>query len=64
MANNQHDVMAIHRIKMELDEFEKDPPEGCSAGPIGDDLYSWEGMISGPSDSPYQVKRVTFAWIF
>lgn len=46
--------MAIHRIKMELDEFEKDPPEGCSAGPIGDDLYSWEGMITGPSDSPYQ----------
>lgn len=46
--------MSIHRLKLELEELEKDPPEGCSAGPVGDDLYSWEGMITGPSDSPYQ----------
>jgi len=45
--------MSAHRIKIELDELIRDPPPGCSAGPIRDDLYSWEGIISGPSDSPY-----------
>lgn len=46
--------MAARRIKRELEDFERDPPSNCSAGPTNEnDLMNWEGMIVGPSDSPY-----------
>lgn len=45
--------MSLRRIQRELTELKKDAPESCSAGPIGENLYQWEGMIMGPSDSPF-----------
>ena len=45
----------IRRIKKEIDELKKTPPDNCSAGPINDsDLFQWHATILGPEGSPYQ----------
>ena len=42
------------RITRELMDLQNDPPLNCSAGPINEvDIYTWDGIMFGPSDSPY-----------
>jgi ubiquitin-conjugating enzyme E2 D/E len=45
--------MSTRRILKEHTEFQKDAPENCSAGPRGENIYLWDAVIMGPSDSPY-----------
>ena len=48
-------MSALTRIQRELVDLTRDPPSNCTAGPINaSDLYKWEGMIFGPSETPYQ----------
>jgi len=45
--------MSTRRIQKEHQDLVKDSPENCSAGPRGDNMYTWDAMIVGPTDSPY-----------
>ena len=55
----------MKRIKKELEDFNKDPPEGCSAGPIDDnDMFNWQATFPGPENSPYEGGNFTLKMQF
>ena len=41
--------MALRRLTKEQAEMESDDAlESISAGPLGDDMFKWQAMITGP----------------
>jgi len=45
--------MSSRRIQKEHSDLQKESVENCSAGPRKDNLYIWDAVIMGPTDSPY-----------
>ena len=45
---------ALRRINHELLDICNDPPEGCTAGPIGEDYFHWQAVIWSPDNCPYE----------
>ncbi|KAH7919631.1 UBC-like protein [Leucogyrophana mollusca] len=56
--------MALARIQRELVELRRNPPPGCSAGPIDNDLHRWQAAIFGPEDTPYEHGIFSLSMIF
>jgi len=46
--------MATTRINKELRILQNEANENVSAGPSGDNLFEWDGMIIGPTKTPYE----------
>lgn len=46
--------MASKRLNKELRDITADPPTGCSASMVGEDIFSWRAFIEGPPESPYE----------
>ncbi len=47
-------MAAIIRIQKEAKSIDTESDCGCCAGPMGDDLFHWKGIIAGPPGSPYE----------
>eukprot|EP00055_Hartaetosiga_balthica_P001370 m.147165 g.147165 ORF g.147165 m.147165 type:complete len:60 (+) comp138940_c0_seq1:47-226(+) len=46
---------ALRRIAKEWQEFRKNPTPMCSVGPHESDSTSWQAIIIGPQNTPYEV---------
>ncbi|XP_066106552.1 uncharacterized protein [Saccopteryx bilineata] len=56
--------MALKRLKNEFLHISQNPPVGCSAGPIADNIFEWQAIIIGPSGSPYEGGIFTLKMVF
>lgn len=45
---------SLKRLRKEFDDFLRDPPPNCSAGPKDGNFYNWSASIIGPQGSPYE----------
>lgn len=46
---------AQKRLLKEYQQLSRDPPPGIIAGPVSENnLYKWECLLEGPSDTPYE----------
>jgi ubiquitin-conjugating enzyme E2 D/E len=46
--------MALKRILREIKDLTNDPIPSCSAGPRGENMFLWDAVLFGPSETPYE----------
>eukprot|EP00808_Paulinella_micropora_P020280 g73254.t1 len=53
MSASQSRTNSIKRVTTEFKNFARDPPPNVTAGPLGQDIFTWTATILGPEESPY-----------
>ena len=56
-------MLSLQRLRAEQEECSR-LEETFTAGPIEDDLYTWEAIICGPEGTPYEGGRFTLTFAF
>ncbi|KAL9646214.1 hypothetical protein ABK040_008087 [Willaertia magna] len=46
--------MAQKRIMKDLANLQQNGLEGVEAGPVGEDIFTWDAYIEGPTGTPYE----------
>ena len=46
--------MSLQRLRKEYEQMKHDYTPNLSAAPIDDNLYQWEAIILGPTETPYE----------
>ncbi len=47
-------MSVIQRLNKEYANMQKEGTTNLSAAPVGDNLFEWEGIIIGPTETPYE----------
>jgi ubiquitin-conjugating enzyme E2 D len=47
-------MTSIRRLTKELKDITQDPPLNISASSIDDNLFEWEAILLGPTETPYE----------
>ncbi|XP_038907075.1 ubiquitin-conjugating enzyme E2 D1-like [Benincasa hispida] len=53
-SGNEEKSSAMYRIENELRAMNEEAATHCSFGPVGDDIFRWEGVVIGPACSCYE----------
>lgn len=53
-SGNEEKSSAVYRIENELRAMNEEAATHCSFGPVGDDIFRWEGVVIGPAYSCYE----------
>ena len=54
MSSKRHLTEAGKRLIRDLKKLKIDPPAGIIAAPAEDNIMNWEGVIIGPSGTPWE----------
>jgi len=55
MSSSIAPSVASKRLFSEYKNLSESAPEGISAGPVNeDDIFTWEALIQGPEDTPFE----------
>merc|ERR1712127_542577 len=57
-------MAAVKRIQKELGDITSAPPSGCTAGAVGEGIFTWKATVRGPAGTPYEGGVFSLSIVF